>query len=332
MDKKFHTFIKKYQFHPFERIFDEDIQDVIKTTFTEKESTIYAIVETDKISFLPETFKSIGNYSIQGSMTIGGKLEHVVFNIAKTWYDSDSQMSRKLQEKFKTYENFLNFHMSQYQDYKNPKLSNAEKYHSLVEVDLEKSDTNSLFVKCPIASAGNGGLPAYAQLFTFQTLNFFSAECISDLDILYIGKSTSNTFERLKNHEKWGPIMAGMSSEKNYLVYFFEIENNLFFEEKLGGLNVRLQAENNLPKDAITKLCEASLINYYKPRFNKEHTASLIGDSEIVKKWLKKNDYTELITEVELDGLMGRLCTKSQPYKRRHAINIMLSPITSRTD
>lgn len=324
MKKTFHTYIKKYQFHPFERLFDESIRDYIKTEYTEKTATIYAIVETDKISFLPETFKPIGNYCIQGTVISKDKKESVIFNIAKTWYFSESNLSKEFQTKFKTYENFLEFHMSQYHNPQYPNLSNAEKYRSLTEIDLEKSCEDVLFVKCPIASAGKGGRPTYAELHTFQTLNFFDAECIGDLDILYIGKSTSNTFDRLKSHEKWGPIMAKRSEKKNYLVYFFEIDDHLLIENNFADLKMREQASNNIPKDAIVKLCEASLINHYKPRFNKDHTETLVEESEIVKKWLKSNDYNELFTEVELEGLMGRLCTESQPFNKRHAIQLTI--------
>ena len=322
MKKIFHTYIKKYQFHPFERLFDETIRDILKTEYTEKTSTIYAIVETDKISFLPETFRATGNYCVQGNVISRNKEESVIFNIPKTWFYSNSELSKSLKNKFKTYENYIDYHMRQYLDPKKPNLSNAQKYQSLLEVDLERSSRDVLFVKCPIATAGNGGEDRYAELYTFQTLNLFEAGCIGDLNILYIGKSTSSTFDRLKNHEKWGPIMADKNEEKNYLVYFFEIDDNLLLERNFSNMQLKIKASNNIPKDAIVKLCEASLINHYKPKFNIGHSNSLVEESIIVKKWLKSNEYDGLLTEIELEGLMGRICTESQAFKKRHTIEL----------
>lgn len=325
MSKTFHTYLKKYQFHPFERLFDKSIRSFIKTEYTERTSTIYAIVETDKVSFVPETFRADTNFCIVGSVKVGSTFHEVRLNMAKTWYDSESDLSLQLRAKFSSVEEFTNYFMSQYQDPKKPNLSSEHLYQQLVNVDLSNTNAEMLRVKCPLVNAMTRGKRAYTELHSFQTLNLLDIDCLGDLEILYLGKSTGSTFERLKKHEKWGPIMASRKQEKSYIVYFFEINDTLLVQENFGRNLFLINGFNELPKDSIVRLCEASLINYYAPKYNDEYVGSNLKEVGLVNKWLKNNGYTELVTEIELDGVMGKLCTKNKPFQVRHEIKVTLS-------
>ncbi|MNZ43372.1 hypothetical protein D3C78_609730 [compost metagenome] len=73
------------------------------------------------------------------------------------------------------------------------------------------------------------------------------------------------------------------------------------------------------------RLCEASLINYYEPKYNDEYVGSNLSDAGIVKKWLTEKGYTELHTEIELEGIMGRLYTNKRPFKIRQEVRLSLA-------
>ncbi|MNZ43371.1 hypothetical protein D3C78_609720 [compost metagenome] len=233
MAKIFHTFLKKYQFHPFRRLFDESIRDYIKTEYTEKISTIYAITESNKASYIPETFEVGEDYCITGAVKIGDKRHTVTLNIARTWYDSESELSKNIRSKFKSRGQFTSYLMSHFISPANPSLTSSQKYKLKAEVDLEKSNNEILYIKCPLAIAMSGDEGACAELHIYQALNFCNSNCLEPLEIIYIGKSTASTFERLRKHEKWGPIMAGINHEKDYFVYFFEIDENLLIKKTL---------------------------------------------------------------------------------------------------
>ena len=324
MQKLFNSYIKKYQFHPYERLFDKSIKEYVKTDFTDNESKIYAIIETPKVKYIPESFYPVGNYSFVGDVVICKKRHTIIINIAKTWFETESDLSQDLRDDFSSLDEFTSYFMGQYGNPEKPNLSSSEKYASIAQVDLKKSTENVLFISCPLAKAMNGGKDRYAELHIYQMINMFEIECLGNLEIVYIGKSISSTFERLRKHEKWGPVLANQKGEYDHLVYFLEIEDNEFSNSLVNNVRFIKRDINHLPEDPIVKICEASLINFYKPKFNEDHKHSDLANSELVSKWLTKNGYNQLVTEVELDGILGRVGSPVQPYQVRHEVNIEL--------
>ncbi|EKO3608556.1 hypothetical protein M3914_003354 [Vibrio metschnikovii] len=323
-EKIFHTYIKTFRYHPFERLFDKSIKGFVKDSFTDENSTLYAIVRTKRVEFITESFYPISNYCVVGQVKCGEKVYSVMFNVAKTWYYSESDVSIRLKNRFKTFDEFTKHFMDQYGNPEKPEISNSDKYMSLASIDLEQSTSKSLFVDCPIARAMNTGKSMCAELPIYQVLNMFDVDCMESLDICYIGKSTASTFDRLRKHEKWGPIMAQKRDDEDYLVYFFEIADNEISRDHNGLINYVRRDRNNLPKDALVRLCEASLINFYKPEFNDEYVDTELANSGLYHKWLKGNGYTKVVTEVELEGLLGRLGTNHRSFSTRQEITIDL--------
>ncbi|TMO57124.1 hypothetical protein [Pseudoalteromonas phenolica] len=324
MQKLFNSYIKKYQFQPYERLFDKSIKEYIKTDFTDNESKIYAIVETPKVKYIPESFYPIGNFSFVGDVVVDDIRHTIMINIAKTWFETESVLSQGLRNKFASLGDFTDYFMGLYGPPERPNLSSSEKYSNIAQVDLQKSTENILFISCPLAKAMNGGKDCHAELHIYQMINMFEIECLGNLEIVYIGKSISSTFERLRKHEKWGPILANQKGKYDHLVYFLEIEDNELSNYLVDNVRFFKRDFNNLPEDPIVKLCEASLINFYKPKFNEDHKCSDLAKSELVTKWLTKNSYNQLVTEIELDGLLGRIGSPVQPYQVRHEVRLEL--------
>lgn len=315
MSKTFHTYIKKYQFHPFELLFDDSVREYIKNEYTEKTSTLYAIVETDKTSFLPQTFTFDEKFCANGKIKVSDTEHDISLNISKSLYDSDSELSQNLRKNFQTIDDFNNYCMQQYNNDEEKNLSSGELYKNLVKIDKKASSDKTLYSSCPLWNVLTNSTEHLAEYNIYQMINFFDYKVLNDLEILYIGKSTSSTFERLRKHEKWGPIMANKNPNKDYFVYFFEIDESSLTHNQHENTSVLIKDNNNIKMDSIVKLCESSLINYYKPKYNKEHVDTILEETGYVKKALTSNGYTEMITEVYLEGPFGKISTPSRKFQ-----------------
>ncbi|CCO60366.1 hypothetical protein VIBNI_B0559 [Vibrio nigripulchritudo] len=327
-EKIFNTYIKEYMFQPNDRLFNSEKSKYIKGFQVINESSIYAIVKVPKANFIPGSFYVTKNYCAVGNIDVAGKVHEVMFNIAKYWFEGESDLSEKLHNDFGTIEKFIEAGMSRYTHKQFSNVSNQDKFMHLAEVDVEQSSIKNLYIKCPIATALNNGNKVYADIPIYQMIQKFDMECIDEVEICYIGKSTASTFSRLQKHEKWGPILSSEGDDNKYdfLAYFFVIDEAAIYRGNLGGVNLIYRDFSELPKGAITSLCEASLINYFKPEFNIEFTSSDLNNSKLFSKWLRKNGYTSVITEVELDGVLGKLSTKERPYQVRHVCDIEINP------
>jgi len=118
--------------------------------------------------------------------------------------------------------------------------------------------------------------------------------------------------------------MANKNPKKDYFVYFFEIDENVVIQDKHGSSNILIRNSNDIKMDSIVKLCESSLINYYKPKYNKEHVDTILEETNYVKKELTSNGYSEMITEVYLEGPFGKISTQSKKFKKYTEIKISL--------
>ena len=325
MNKKyFSTYVSQYMYQPHYRIFDTENVKVLEKSNVINQSTLYAIVKTPKVRFVPYSFKVTNNFCLKGKLVVNGKYHDVIFNMAKYWYNGESDLSIDLRSRFHTIEAFVDHALSGFRSINGVHYSNSEKYCRLAVIKSDSSE-EQLNIMCPIASGMNNGVPVEANLFVYQLINHYDIDVLDDLDICYIGKSNRSTFDRLKKHEKWGPILSSRHNEYyDYFAYFFVIDEASIY--KLNSNDLILRTGSGLPKGAITSICEATLINYFKPDFNKEFVNTDISNIKVVKDWLSAQEFDVIMTEVELEGLMGRLSTKHKPYMLRHKFEYSLAP------
>ncbi|HAS8429849.1 TPA: hypothetical protein I7765_21485 [Vibrio vulnificus] len=322
----FSSYIKQYMFQPHHRLFDADTVRLLKEFKIVDESCIYSIVRVSKAKFIPESFYPTNNYCFRGTMEANGKTHEVVFNLAKFWFNGESELSEMLRCEFETLENFIRCGLSGYLSPSGISISNQDKFISLSELILSESNDKVLKIKCPIRS-GLHGREVYADLHLYQIINQFDMDLLSNLEICYIGKSNVSTFERLKNHEKWGPILSSENNENyDYFAYFFVIDEAEIVSRNFIGVNAHIRGSSNLPKGAITEIFESTLINYFKPKFNIEFVNSDVKNIGVVKKWLINKGFDYVLTELELDGIMGRLETESKPYQTNQMLKQRLAP------
>ncbi|MFG7352623.1 hypothetical protein ACGMNB_16780 [Shewanella oncorhynchi] len=327
MNKKyFSTYVSQYMYQPHYRIFDDKNVKILEESKIISNSTIYAIVKTPKVRFVPSSFKVTNNYCLQGKLVVNGKQHNVIFNMAKYWFNGESDLSISLRTKFRTIEEFVEYALSGFRSIAGVRYSNSEKYNRLTIIKPDSSE-EQLNIICPIASGMNEGVPVEANLFVYQLINHYDIDLLSDLEICYIGKSNRSTFDRLKKHEKWGPILSSRHNEHyDYFAYFFVINEALIYKLNSNSNDLMLRTSSFLPKGAITSICEATLINYFKPDFNKEFVNTDIRNVKVIKNWLVAKGFNSIMTEVELEGLMGRLGTKQKPYLPRHEFESSLVP------
>ncbi|MEC4728931.1 hypothetical protein HWQ46_25795 [Shewanella sp. D64] len=324
--KYFNTYVSQYMYQPHYRIFEEKNIKILEELEIISKSTIYAIVKTSKVKFIPSSFEMTTNYCVEGKLLVDGKQYNVIFNMAKYWFDGESDLSKGLKSRFKTINEFVDYALSDFIAIDGSNVSNSEKYRRLAQVKPDSTE-EQLNVRCPIASGMNNGEPVDANLFVYQLINHYDMDLLSKLEICYIGKSNRSTFKRLKNHEKWGPILSSKHNEHfDYFAYFFVIDEATIYKLNANKNHLVLRTWSKLPNGVITSICEATLINYFKPDFNKEFVNTDILNVKVVKDWLVAKGFDAIMTEVELEGLMGQLGTKLKPYSGRHVFEISITP------
>ncbi|XQU07843.1 hypothetical protein P4544_14835 [Halomonas sp. LY9] len=313
--KLFSSYVKKYIYQPHYRLFDNEVVKLLKDYHLISDSSIYSIVRVRKAKFIPESFHPVSNYSLRGKIEANNKVHDVVLNLAKFWFEGESELSTSIREEFKSIECFVEQGLSNIFKNEGEVLSNQEKFLNLAEIDLEKSNEKMLKVLCPIRS-GFYGQEVYAELHLYQVINKYHMDLLGNLEICYIGKSNLSTFKRLRNHEKWGPILSSSENELyDYFAYFFVIDEAAIFRDNFSGVNIYYRNTSKLPKGAITEICESTLINHFKPKFNDSFVNSDVKKIGVIKKWLVNNGFNYVLTELELEGVMGRLETESKPYQ-----------------
>lgn len=323
--RTYNVHISRYMFLPFERLVDSFATDYLKDFAPIKESTVYAIGRVPKISFLPESFVFIDNYKVLGEISIAGKKTRIMFNMAKLWYEDSTDYSLSLQREFKTIKLYTDEAMSRYKARNGDEVPNHIKYQHLASIDITASNETTLHLSCPLAAAldrsGNGNV----EIPIYQLLQRFEIDCIDSVDICYIGKSVG-TLERLRKHEKWLEVLAltKQNPSYDYFAYFFTIDDDDIKRSVRSGIGLLHRDYSGLPSDATAELCEAALINYFKPILNTNLINSDLSKLKAVKRNLRDKGYNNLVAEVELDGVMGRLSSSTVPYKKRHVIEYNL--------
>jgi hypothetical protein len=320
MKKYFQSYIKQYQIFPKRSIYGAHSKNLI-SEFNRHEATLYFIVKTKKVVFLPESFRPIGNYCFLGFLEVSGRRHEIVFNTAKMHYDH-----KEINKRFSSIEDFCNFSMRDWGVDNYPNLSNAEKYAAIAHVDLHKSSANEIVINCPLGKAITGATTEII-VTPYQLIMFFDIDCLSEIEILYIGKSNDDTWKRIYNHNKWGLIDENISPDEEVIVYFLQLDKSDMDIGSIGSNFVLIhRQESEVTIENATLSIEAALISYFieTKKFNDHHVGKGIGKIDLIQDKLKKRGYTNLIVEVALDGLFGFVGTSKSGFRNYHKIETAL--------
>lgn len=306
-EKILNTYIKAYQFFPKYAIYDEYEKERI-SNFNQHEATIYMIIKTPSVKFDVHSFRVIDDYMYRGDLLVAGKRHDVVFNAAKLHFKH-----AKMQSQFECIKDFTDTVMSAWKLTETANLSPSEMYALASSIDFDASTQNKLVINCALGRVICGGQGGQIIVNPYQLINEFEMDCLENLEILYIGKSTDNTWRRVYNHNKWGLIEENRNQNEDLIVYFMQLDESLIGHMYLGSIAILIRDFSGISIANVTKITEMALINHFikEKKFNIDHVGSDILQSKVAKKELVQNGYTKLSVELSLDGLLGRLGTKS---------------------
>ncbi len=316
MKKVFHGYINKYQFFPKFCIYDKFSQKRI-SEFNKSEATLYLIVKTPKVKFLPESFHVTKNYCIKGFLQVKDRKIEIIFSAAKAWFDSPN-----IKNRFRNIEEFTDFYMERWRFYDGRTVSNPEKYSLVTTINLEESNENYLRINCALGNSLADMKDGDLILTPYQLISFFEIDCLEDLEIIYIGKSNDDTWKRIYNHNKWGLIEEHREADEDLLVYFMSLDKSSINQKNHDGLTMIIRDESELSVEDATNIMEAALIIYFvkDKKFNLQLVGADISAIETVRKVLLPAGYDRIFVEMDLDGPFGFLGSACINPSRSHNI------------
>lgn len=135
----------------------------------------------------------------------------------------------------------------------------------------------------------------------FMIHNIISAYNIDTRDfpkIVYIGKSSCLS-DRIYKHEKIQQALSVLDDDSDIYLYAFQYDTDKIIHKILE--NGKAHIERNYTSDVSDKDClsliEMSLINYFKPKLNRDYVNAVIPENDIFKSAISSR-YTNLVMEV----------------------------------
>lgn len=314
MSKTLHTHIKKFQLFPKSAIYDEDAKYRI-SEFNRHEATLYFIVRTTKASFLPNTFRLAGEYLLSVEIDVGGTRNLVEFSTADMLHSYP-----EIAKRFKTVKEFGDYCMNQWRDPNRPNLSGAQKYAEKISVDMNRSTSEKLILDCPLKFSVTKEHNGSTTLSPYQLLNINDIQYPDKLEILYIGKSNDDTWQRIYNHNKWGLIEEHRDRAKEeLLIYFLEVDRSQIDLKGTKDFIFVDRRPSELSLLDVTLATEAALINFFikDKKFNDKHVGSDIRKTDAIAR-VKAQGYADMLVEVGLDGPFGGVGAYSAGFAEHH--------------
>lgn len=321
-EKVFFSYIREFQPIDKDTLFSEFSKNSFGD-FHRKQSSIYMIAKTKKISFIVDTFRVIDDYCITGDVRIGSRKEKVVFNIAKLLFEKSG-----VTHKYDGWRNWSEKIMSRWAIKGDPYLSPSQKYRRGSRIDLDLSSEMQLYVECMLhIGIGNGLSSRRIIVRPLDLAHMFDWHLLDEIEILYIGKSTNDVLKRAMNHNKWGEITTDLNDDEFAFVYFMDIEQSSVTKENLGPATlITNSTDDELDRDSIALITEAALIKHF---FNEAKYNHRVVDQEItsvkpIREKLIKRGYTALRVDLILDGVFGMFGTQKTGIARSHVIQVSL--------
>lgn len=124
---------------------------------------------------------------------------------------------------------------------------------------------------------------------------------VGEQEILYIGQTEKEPFERLLPHEKLQELTSTFlrNDKEAIVIHLFGFQTILTANAKLKHTLV-LDKNKLTNKEMLTTL-EAELINYFKPEMNSDYKNGIRKNWEHIKK-LKSLNYSNIFIELDIDG------------------------------
>lgn len=157
-------------------------------------------------------------------------------------------------------------------------------------------------------------------LFSYQFLRLTGHSQIKS-EVLYIGKA--NDFKtRTDGHERIQQALAECADHEEVYVYFFTPKFSVL-DSKYGYQSLTSVELDKMTEEQKVLVCEAGLINYFKPELNVDHKLSDITKSKTLRV-LKEHNYTHFVMNCmfdEDDYFFETACVKrSGEHKKNYSL------------
>ncbi len=138
--------------------------------------------------------------------------------------------------------------------------------------------------------------------------------------VLYIGKS-ENLKDRIYRHEKIQQALSTIDDDSDLYLYAFQFDTNKYTRSYLPDktLVLRRDYENDITAEYQLAIVEMCLINYFKPRLNKDYKNCEIPLNPVYQAALKGR-YNQVVLEVDHDAGFWNFGTEHIVAKLRHQI------------
>lgn len=138
--------------------------------------------------------------------------------------------------------------------------------------------------------------------------------------ILYIGKS-EHLKDRIYRHEKIQEALSTIDDESDLYLYAFQFDTNKLTKLNVKPKTVALKRDfvNDISSEAQLAIVEMCLINYFKPRLNKDYKDADISANAIFQTALK-GLYTQVVLEVDHETGFWNFGTEHVKANLRHQI------------
>lgn len=124
---------------------------------------------------------------------------------------------------------------------------------------------------------------------------------VGEQEILYIGQTDREPFERLLPHEKLQELTSRFlrNDKEAIVIHLFGFKSLLFGNSQLK--HTLPNDKKKLSNKEIITILEAELINYFKPQMNSDYKDGIRKNWKHIKK-LKNLRYSHIFVELDIDG------------------------------
>lgn len=314
MDAIFNPYLSNSLFFRSEQMYGENRKIFEELPHIVK-GNIYFIAERRKVRVLPSSIRLSDDGYISASFTLEDGLPIPArFPFAPTIL----QLGTKFLEVYGNADTLQQYvvgvkNQAEYFTRKPPKSDRP-----LIGVSLDSKEQNKKNIAIrfytPDGQVGSLSFSIHSILSTFEI-------DIGDHPlVLYVGKS-DHLKDRIYRHEKIQHALSTIDDDSDLYLYVFQFDANKYTRAYIADKTqvLRKNYVNDITAEDQLAIVEMCLINYFKPRLNKDYKDSEIPLNPVYQAALKGR-YKQVVLEVDHDGAFWNFGTEHIAAKLRHQI------------
>lgn len=313
----FHVCLDDYRVITPEMLYG-DYRPLVKNEFMTNTSSLYVISRIPKLRFVPSKCRIGFGFNVRGRMRVGAdRVVDFDFSVPKFWHELSL-----LHDAFESPAQLAAYCMEHAP--MQPlvrRLSGNLMYKLLSRVKRESSSESRIAVDCLISLCVSGGETARLDMYPHRVANICDLDMGDYPEVLYVGISNKNTFDRLEKHSTLQRILAERGDDYDIILHFISMEDaNIRLKVVEGLLMLANDYNNRLSKNDINEIAETVLIHYFQPRYNDKKKRAPVAANGKVKRCLVAGKYTEVLLEFNTSGVLSRFGSSAVMNSNHHVI------------